>query len=115
MYTKKDLVKYFLEFNKCKGVVVDSNNNSSINKKIKFNYSVLIGFSSLNFETSTTNDYVSVNLLHKFDQMYSYPFGGEVEMNLPINNNKWALYFQPTYQGFNANETVAGQYGPIRI
>lgn len=110
-YKKIDLVKYFLEFNKCKGTVVDSNNNSLINKKSKFNYSLLIGFSSLNFETSTTNSYVDVNQLHHFDQMYSYPFGAEVEMILPVNNNKWALYFQPTYQGFNANETVDGQYG----
>jgi hypothetical protein len=108
LYTKKDLVKYFLDFNKCKGVAVSETNKISLIKnKSKVNYSLLIGVSTANFETS--ND-ITDFYLHKFNDMYSFPFGAEVELVLPINNNKWALYFQPTYQSFSDEETVIGEY-----
>jgi hypothetical protein len=108
-YTKKDLMKCFLEYNKCKGLVVDSDKNTPIANKVKFNYSLLIGFSSINFETSSTlGEYQ-----HRFDLIYSCPFGGEVEMIFPINNNKWSLYFQPTYQSFRSEEVVNGLYSPL--
>ena len=108
-YTKKDLMKCFLEYNKCKGVVVDSDKNTPITNIVKFNYSLLIGFSSVNFETrGTLSEYE-----HKFDQMYSYPFGGEVEMVFPISNSKWSIYFQPTYQSFRSEEVVNGLYWPL--
>lgn len=113
VYTKKDLVNYFSEYNKCKGIVIDSKKNYSINKKIKFNYSLLIGISTINFETKSNNSYTDVNQLHKFDNIYSFPFGGEIELVLPINNNKWSIYFQPTYQSFDAEETVQGLYSAL--
>lgn len=110
IYNKKDLVKFFLDFNKCQGIVVDSSvNRLRSNNKIKFNYSLLIGFSSLSFGTTGNNSYNE----YQFDNIYSYPIGGEVELVLPINNNKWSLYFQPSYQSFSADETIKGKYIPI--
>jgi hypothetical protein len=114
IYNKKDLVKYFLEFNKCQGIVVDQNiNHSGSNKKIQFNYSFLIGVSSINFETKNNNVSGNVYQLHKFDNIYSFPFGGEIELVLPINNNKWSVYLQTAYQSFDDEEVVDGLYSPI--
>lgn len=111
-YKKESLVKCFLDFNKCKGVTVSETNKSSlINNKSRINYSLLIGVSTANFEI--TNGIGSWDFyLHKFDNMYSFPFGAEIEFVLPIKNNKWALYFQPTYQSFSDEETVVGEYRP---
>jgi hypothetical protein len=111
-YAKKELVKYFLEFNKCKGVAVsETNKNSLVKNTSKINYSLLIGVSTANFET--TNGISSSDFyLHKFKNMFTVPFGAEIEIVLPINNNKWALYFQPTYQSYSDEETVIGEYRP---
>jgi hypothetical protein len=114
VYNKKDLVKIFLDFNNCQGIAVNSNViHSDSNKKIQFNYSLLIGISAINFEIKNDNVSRNVNQLHKFDNIYSFPFGGEIELVLPINNNKWSVYFQPAYQSFDDEEIVKGLYAPI--
>jgi hypothetical protein len=111
-YNKKELVKYFIDYNKCAGAVVSETNKSSLaHNKSKINYSLIIGVSTANFEISkgiNSSGYFS----NKFSNMFTIPFGGEIEFILPINNNKWALYFQPTYQSFSDEETVIGEYRP---
>jgi len=113
-YKRKELINFFNEFNKCKGFVVNSNeNHSNNNKRIQFNYSLLIGFSRVNFEISDNSVYGNVNQLHKFEDINSLSFGGEIELVFPVNNNKWTVYFQPTYQSFDDEETVQGLYGAL--
>lgn len=111
-YNKKELVKYFIDYNKCVGAVVSETNKSSLtHNKSKINYSLLIGVSTANFETKKgigSSDFY----LHKFKNMFTVTFGAEIEIVLPINNNKWALYFQPTYQSYSDEETVIGEYRP---
>jgi hypothetical protein len=114
VYDRRDLIKYFVDFNNCSGKFVNFDKAFPKTKnKVQINYSFLIGASTVNFATKSSNNYTNVNQLHEFDTEYSIPIGAEIEVVLPINNNKWAFYFQPAYQIFTAEEVVEGLYSSL--
>lgn len=112
-YSKNDLLNCFTVYNVCtKSKQIDY--NSSSKAKSKFNYYALLAVSSVAFETKGGKNYVGNELQrNKFDTTIYYRFGGELEMILPINNNKWALYIHPMYEFFKAENTKEGIYGQL--
>lgn len=48
---------------------------------------------------------MSSNKNVNFDNEFIYRFGGELEMILPFNNNKWAIIIEPSYQSYSG-ETI---------
>lgn len=92
-YDKKELMHFFVEYNKC-------NNQESISfeekeKKDLFNLNIRPGFniSSLTIENSVVN-----NRNFNFDNEFGYRFGLEAEIILPFNKNKWSIIIEPTYR-----------------
>jgi hypothetical protein len=99
-YTRKDLIKYFIDYNNCK-------NNSIVNMSEKLekgsvNIKANVGFvsSSLSFN----NDYVRLG--GDFGNKINFTFGAEFEWILPVNRNKWSLYFAPTYNSYKSKTVV---------
>ena len=80
-YRKKELLKYFYEYNRCR------NSSSIIFKREQstkqFNLSGKLSFGFANYKTSPT---------------FNYKLGLEIEYILPFNNNKWSVFIEPTYQ-----------------
>ena len=99
-YTKKDLEKFFLNYNKCTNS--DYINHASTQNNGTFNLSIRPGvnFSSLSifntlYDTKNTD----------FGQKSNFRLGIEAEYILPFNKNKWAVIIEPTYQYFKAEKT----------
>lgn len=100
VYTKKSLVSFFVEHNKC-------NNQEVINyeKKIKkdlinVKFTMHLNNSSLSIQNSVSE--VSID----FGSKSSVGFGVEAEYILPFNKNKWAILVEPTYQNFKLEKTT---------
>jgi hypothetical protein len=98
-YRKSDLVKYFKNFNECRGdkPIVYGENNST--KKHPFHFRVTAGL-----------NYTSMSISSNLHSQYNVDFGSQLEFRggieaeyiLPFNRNKWALLVEPTYQYYNA-------------
>lgn len=112
-YNKKDLVDFFTLYNDCKASKQISYVYSK-EKAVKWNFYGLLSASLVNFETKQGENGVGNQWQkNKFNSSIFYRVGAEVELILPINNNKWALFLQPTYQTFSSKNTKKGIYGPL--
>lgn len=94
-YTEKDLIKVFGLYNAC-------SNSETVNyekKKIKkdlFNLNIRPGINFTSLETNYMRNYEQVNT--KFSTKESFRIGLEFEFILNFNNNKWAIFTEPTFQ-----------------
>ena len=111
-YNQTELSKYFLSINLCndkKSTTTDYRNKQN-NNKFNLNLKVSANSSSLSREKITPSQ-VTPNV--DFGNKNTYGIGFEVEYVLPYNNNKWSIYFEPTYKTkYETYKTViAGQGG----
>jgi len=100
-YDRKNLVNLFETYNNC-------HNSESINfdekqKRDLFNLTIRPG---MNYSSLYLKNY----FLHRYEFDYKnelgFRLGIEVELIMPFNNNKLALFFEPTYQYFNSAATT---------
>lgn len=79
----------------------DSESNTTYFKKTKLDFNLYgktgIGFTSLKAEGSTPGQNFA------YDNKAIFRIGVELELILPFNNNKWALFISPTYQSYENN------------
>lgn len=96
-YTRKKLIKVFSDYNTCKN---SEYKLYQINKtKTKINLSLSFGVVNKSLDV----DY-SVNTLESSDNFGSqtvFSPGFDLELLLPFNKNKWALFVAPNYQYYN--------------
>jgi hypothetical protein len=97
-YNRKELVEYFIDFNRCK-------NNNFVDFSDKFeqgsvNFKVKAGIASSSLKASNNFSPEDVN----FGNKVGFTFGGEIEYISPFNRNKWSIFLAPTYSSYN-NET----------
>lgn len=95
-YKKSSLLKFFTKYNKCGNA--EYTVFESKEKKDLFNLNIRPGITtsviSISNPSMSTPDYD-----RDFDNKIGFRFGVEAEFILPINKNKWALIFEPTYVG----------------
>lgn len=100
-YTKSKLIKFFVDYNKCKNETFINYTEQS--KKDRFNLTIRpgINISSLSIRNNTfdTRD-------TDFGTLTNFRLGAEAEFIMPFNNNKWSLIIEPTYQYFKSKETL---------
>lgn len=99
-YKGSDLIKYFLEVNNC-----DGNKAITTASSVKTNP----GFTGIKIKaglnlskltlTSETN---SVLFPVAFENKVGVKFGAEIEHVLGFNKNKWAVFYEPSYQNYTA-------------
>ena len=105
-YERKDLVKYFINYNNFKkNTYIDYNKNIS---KGSFNIKIKGGFN-----VSPYNDYENAD--EKVDYSGNKLFlkyGGEFEYITPFNRNKWAAFIELTYQTYQYS-AITTDYRPF--
>jgi hypothetical protein len=94
-YKKSELIKYFIEYNKCK-------NPSSIKTKTVVNKGELLlrVTPSINFVTLNIPDHNDYKLNVDVNNKTIFKIGFEGEYILPYNKNKWSVFIDPTYQKY---------------
>lgn len=98
-YDKKDLVRFFVNYNKCKKSKYT--NIEEKQKKDLFNLTLRPGLdlNSLQIHNSYSN-----NIAADFNNRLNFRVGLETEFVMPFNNNKWGIIIEPTFQHFNARQ-----------
>jgi hypothetical protein len=92
-YTMSSLKKYFVKFNECRGLKVET---PKIKKASEFHLTVTPGIDFASFKTVQS---VSGHAT-EFAKEKSIRIGVEAEFVLPFNSRKWALVVEPTYQSY---------------
>lgn len=103
-YKEKQLVNYFIDYNKCDNKEYKSPVKNK--KKNFFNLNVRPGVnsSSLSAENSISN-----NRDVDFDNELSFRLGLEAEFTLPFNTNKWSVIAEPSYQYYKSETKLPTQ------
>ena len=122
-YMRYDLTKLFMDYNSC----IDSDSEDYYSKRTRTIFSLKLT-AGLNFHPSLSNNYnYSYDFSHSgggvgfvlddgsvdFDSQTNFAFGGELEVLLPINKNKWSVFISPNYQSISdlSGSKTINQYG----
>jgi hypothetical protein len=112
-YKKRDLVKYFVNFNTCSKVDFEdfAKNKNSVGT---FGINLRPGFNSSSIEYERLNGSTYDT---KYDNEIAFRIGVEFEFVMPFNKNKWSFIVEPTYQSFKAekSEFVSIDYSSIEV
>jgi hypothetical protein len=98
-YRRNSLVKYFLAYNNCDGNNISVKNYTESNNKNLFNLRAKIGIGNATINTSNSA-YAYKNISSSGANIRA---GIEAEYVLSFNNNKWAIYVEPTYQTYKGD------------
>lgn len=106
-YRYTDLAKLFTIYNECQ-------NSATIDfeKKIDrdlFNLSLRPGLNVSILQINSPSNDINID----FGNKLTYRFGAEAEYNMPFNNNKWALFIEPTFQYYKSEFSKNSQYFKI--
>lgn len=101
-YNESDLKQLFIKLNTCGD---ESTNYKSFEQKTKrkfFHLSVRPGvnFSSLDIKNNASNNVFDSN----YGSKTTFRVGIEAEFVLPLNNDRWTITAEPTYQYFKADK-----------
>lgn len=117
-YYKKDLKRFFTQYNNCKNGK-NINYEEKASKKDLFNLSLRAGFNNSSFSMQNSND-ISRDV--SFDNETAFRFGIEAEYIFPYNKNKWSVILEPKYQSYTSesetqlpSQTVTVDYTSIEI
>jgi hypothetical protein len=112
-YTKSDLTKYFLKFNKSTNTAGNSLNtlNEELSKTKKSIYFIKVtaGLSSVSTSMKGSSiEYRNISL----DNKTNFKIGLEGEYVMPFNKNKWSVFINPMYQTYDDQKsyTVPGLF-----
>ncbi len=108
-YEKKSLLRIFEKYNECKEVSFI--NFERKEKRDLFNVSLRPGVHNSSFSMT----YLRSGEELKFDSEFGLRFGVESEFVLPFNNNKLALFVEPTYQYYKSQKSFEADAVPSII
>ena len=105
-YTRKSLMSFFNDYNICK--TGKSEVSDKINRKGKINLRAKAGISFNSLKASSIFVDNNLNQLTvTYDNRLSARFGAEVEYIFSFSKNKWAIFFEPTFQSYSATGQIS--------
>ncbi len=109
-YTKKDLVKYFINYHKCKNADYHKFKSANVKKGIL----LLKPGINLNRIQLGLQDPIDAALNVFFVKENRIGFGAEAEYILPFNNYKWSIFTEVNYLSYRSNQlSVGNQLNPV--
>jgi hypothetical protein len=103
-YSKQDLERYFLNFNKCSGDPIVEVQNKPERDFFNLKITPGLNFSSMSL-INTFRSYKNVD----FGNSTGFRIGIEPEFILSFNKNKWSVLMEPTYQYYKVEQSVNGK------
>lgn len=101
-YTKKDLIKYFINYNKCKNNISLINYDVKFSGKSKFNFYLRAGVNSNKYNLFLPGNIATTERNVNFNSKTSISFGAELEYVMPFNNNAWSVFIDPSYISYDS-------------
>lgn len=105
-YSRKSLIKYFLNYNKCVDINYTQNEHLSLDKYLE-NTKLILNFKiklSANQTTLKANRLIGPQRVINFGAKTNPGFGFETELVLPYNKNKWSLFIDPSYSKYSSSK-----------
>ena len=107
-YREIDLIKYFREYNTCKGDVAQQatlkiSANQPKRDFLNFKLTPGISYNGVSVKDDRKN-FPGPQINFAFENKFVFRAGIEIEFILPFNKNKWAITLEPTVQYFEASE-----------
>lgn len=102
-YARNDLSKVFVEYNQCNNPNAAVVNFAEKQKRDFFHLTIRPGFNNSSLSVSNPLVYYKGA---EFDTKWSFRLGIEAEFILPFNKDKWSLFFEPTYQSYQAERKI---------
>lgn len=107
-YKESKLIKYFLNYNKSKGI--NSIQYKSLKDRESFNFKVVAGFSfAAAYEAE--NEVIDRELI--FDPFFSFTIGLEGEYIIPFWKNRFSLFFNPALVYFRGEDEITIVFSTI--
>jgi len=100
-YTKNKLIKFFVDYNECKGTPIV--NYAEKSKKDLFSLTIRPGLNSSSLSIQN-GEFDSRDT--DFGNEVSFRLGLEAEFLMAFNKNKWAIIVEPTYQYFKSEASL---------
>lgn len=100
-YTKKDLIKFFVDYNKCSNSEYTKYRSNQKQKLVHISVRPGLNINNL----SVWNDASHV-MDTDFGNRIGYRIGVEAELMFPYTNNRWGVIVEPTYQKFTTEKTT---------
>ncbi|QKX03573.1 hypothetical protein HN014_01135 [Aquimarina sp. TRL1] len=115
-YKKKELVRYFLKYNRCKNEgftyeLADKIEKWDVNITVRPRISIpSISIEDRNYYLQNST---KASELEDFDTGVRFQFGVETEFVFPFYKNKWSIFLEPIYQSYQseAKETRTNVLG----
>lgn len=98
-YTTPDLKKYFKIYNESFGSIVTERKTER--KRSYLNLKLTPGINSTSESVTIVERDKKPHLA--FENNQSFRIGLEAELNIPFDNYKWGILFEPTFQSYKAN------------
>lgn len=112
-YRQSDLSKVFIKYNQCSDSNYSNtanNGQETTNKSIHLSIKPGIRFASASVDIK--NPYTSPNKMD-LDSKASFSIGAELEYVLPVNNNKWSIFIEPTFQSYKSSKEFIINQGQV--
>jgi len=109
-YRPKNLIDYFVKYNRCKGSEFVNFNEQYNKDRDIFRLTIRPGISSSSF---TYNNEVNPERSIDFGNNTNFRIGLEAEVFLPFNKNKWSVFVEPTYQSYEVTQDVSFDVNPV--
>lgn len=100
-YSRAELVKYFKEYNECKG---SGSKDFESRTKGVFNLKIKAGVNYTSLKIARQGSLFARSNEVDFGSKVNPTVGVEAEYLLPFNKNKWAVFIEPSYQAFKAEK-----------
>jgi hypothetical protein len=94
-YTKKDLVKYFVNYHLCKNADYSVSKSATTNKT-GFRFKIGTNLNSMKMDAQDNGDASKIT----FSKENSVGVGAEVEVLMPFNNYKWGVFVESNYYSY---------------
>jgi hypothetical protein len=109
-YNKPSLVNYFVKYNECNGEVSKDANKAKERTVVHLKLTPGLDRNQLGLRG---NGFSGENI---FAKKMNARLGLEFEIVLPVNRNKWAVLFEPTFQSYKDSDTGKNvEYTSIEI
>ena len=105
-YTRRDLVRYFVDFNECHDQLLVNYTEQGAKTVFNLNIRPGLNYSSLFIENPTA-DGIFPKRDTDFGSEIGFRFGIEAELILPFHRNKWGIIMEPTYHHFKSEKETS--------
>ncbi|NAS31900.1 outer membrane beta-barrel protein [Flavobacteriaceae bacterium R38] len=102
-YNSNDLISYFIKYNSAMNSEYVDFKKKGAKEKSFINFKIKTGLDFSSLSIDQPRPFGSFTIAD-FGQQLSFRIGAELELILPFNKNKWAIFIESNYRNYNGSD-----------